>query len=79
MFHVPDRGVLFSGDGLATMGLLNPGEGPQMLEDVFHLDPEQAGASLSRIENLEADVLLPGHGKAWQGSPAEAVAAARIS
>ena len=78
MFHIADGGVLFTGDGLATMGLLDPGEGPQMLEDVFHLDPDQARASLSRIEDVDAGVLLPGHGQAWQGSPAEAVASARI-
>jgi len=77
MFHAPDRGLLFTGDGLVTMDLLGPDTGPQMLERRFHLDLEQAEESLSRIENLEADVLLPGHGTVWKGSPSEAVAMAR--
>jgi glyoxylase-like metal-dependent hydrolase (beta-lactamase superfamily II) len=37
----------------------------------------QAKESLARLEGLEADVLLPGHGDAWSGSPADAVAQAR--
>lgn len=73
MFHCPDRGLLFTGDGLATMDLLGPGTGPQVMERRFHLDPEQALASLTRIEDLDADLLLPGHGAPWKGSPSEAV------
>jgi glyoxylase-like metal-dependent hydrolase (beta-lactamase superfamily II) len=37
----------------------------------------QASESLARLEELEADVLLPGHGDPWTGSPADAVAQAR--
>ena len=77
MFHVPDRGLLFTGDGLATMDLLGFDTGPQHLDSRFHLDAEQANASLDRITGLEADLLLPGHGKPWQGSPAAAVEAVR--
>ena len=73
MFHMPERGVLFTGDGLITMDLLGSSEGPQMIGDMFNLDTAQALESLDRITKLQADLLLPGHGKPWAGSPAEAV------
>ena len=76
MFHCPDRGLLFTGDGLVTMDLLGPGEGPQIMDSRFHLDVDLARQSLERLLDLEADLLLPGHGDPWRGTPAEAVAAA---
>lgn len=77
MFHCPESGILFTGDGLVTMDLLGPTKGPQMMDDVFSLDGTEALSSLDRIVDLEADLLLSGHGKPWAGSPAEAVALAR--
>ena len=79
MFHLPDLGVLFTGDGLVTMDLLGSGTGPQPMPETFDLDHAQALASLDRIEGLEASLLLPGHGRPWRTSPMEAVAAARSS
>ena len=77
MFHCPERGLLFTGDGLVTMDLLGPGTGPQMMDRRFHLDSVEARQSLDRIADLEADLLLPGHGEPWGGSPADAIEAAR--
>jgi len=77
MFHMPDLGFLFTGDGLITKDLLGPRTGPQMIDDRFNLDSAQALASLDRIIDLEADLLLPGHGDPWTGTPAEAVALVR--
>ncbi len=77
MFHSPTRGLLFTGDGLVTMNLLGPERGPQLIEPRFNLDHDQARDSLERLEGLDADLLLPGHGDPWKGSPAEAVATAR--
>lgn len=79
MFHCRERGLLFTGDGLATIDLIGPGIGPQMLERRFHLDAEQALQSLDRVADLEAELLLPGHGAPWPGSPAEAVGLARAA
>jgi glyoxylase-like metal-dependent hydrolase (beta-lactamase superfamily II) len=77
MFHCPERGLLFTGDGLITMDLLGAGKEPQMMRDVFNVDSEQAMSSLDRITGLDADLLLPGHGRPWPGRPAEAVARVR--
>ena len=73
MFHLPGRGLLFTGDGLITMDLLGPDTRPQMIEQRFSLDHDQAMASLYRITDLDADLLLPGHGRPWAGTPAAAV------
>ena len=59
------------------MDLLEPKEGPQAMPEVFDLDHDQAVRSLDRIEDLPAELLLPGHGRPWWGSPSDAVAAAR--
>ncbi len=77
MFHVPQRGLLFTGDGLITMDMLGPGRGPQMIDRRFNLDHHRALESLDRIVSLEAALLLPGHGQPWAGRPSDAVARAR--
>jgi glyoxylase-like metal-dependent hydrolase (beta-lactamase superfamily II) len=77
MFHCPGLGTLFTGDGLVTMSLLGSGTGPRFMDEVFDLDSKQAHESLDRIVGLEADLLLPGHGAPWSGSPGDAVALAR--
>ena len=79
MFHLPELGALFTGDGLITMDLLGSGRGPQMIGEVFNLDHKVAIASLDRIAGLDASVIYPGHGDPWNGSPAEAVSLARSS
>jgi glyoxylase-like metal-dependent hydrolase (beta-lactamase superfamily II) len=77
MFHCPQLGLLFSGDGLVTMDLVGTGVGPQVMVSKFDLDPNQSLASLDRIVGLDANLLLPGHGQPWKGTPAEAVSIAR--
>jgi glyoxylase-like metal-dependent hydrolase (beta-lactamase superfamily II) len=74
--HLPDRGVLLAGDALMTEHALVPTPGPQLLPDFFHHDPAEARTSLRRLATLEAGVVVPGHGPAFWGSPAEAVEAA---
>lgn len=77
MFHCPDLGILFTGDGLVTMDLFGSAKGPQYMREIFDVDSTEAHASLDRIVGLEADLLLPGHGEPWSGSPAQAVELAR--
>lgn len=73
MFHIPDLGLLFTGDGIITTDLLGPSSGPQMIEERFNLDTDQAMASLDRVVGLDAHLLFPGHGEPWAGTPAKAV------
>lgn len=76
-YYLEDRKVVFSGDALVTMDLLSRSRGPLLLPEVFHHDAALAAESLDRLEALDAEVLLPGHGDVWHGDVAEAVAAAR--
>jgi hypothetical protein len=48
-----------------------------MIESKFNLDSAQALASLDKVVGLEANLLLPGHGQPWIGTPTEAVQIAR--
>lgn len=79
MFHVPEHGLLFTGDGLVTMDLLSGRTGPRMLDPRFHLDLPTALNSLQRLTDVDAAVLFPGHGNPWFGTPAEAAELARAA
>ena len=68
-------GVLFAGDALATLSFLNGETGPQLLP--FNEDAGRARDSLSRLEGLAARTVVVGHGNPFEGTPAEAVKAAR--
>jgi len=67
--------LLFCGDALATFAVDSGKTGPMI--HPFNEDRELAVRSLDALEPLRADVMLPGHGEPWQGSPGAAVAAAR--
>ncbi|SDO47998.1 Glyoxylase, beta-lactamase superfamily II [Microbacterium sp. ru370.1] len=71
----PAARAVFVGDALTTRHVLTgrTGPGPAPFTD----DPAEAVASLSHIEHLDADWVLPGHGPAFHGSPAAAVRAVR--
>lgn len=76
--HLPNKGVLITGDALITVDLWDPERrGPQMIRRQFNFDHHQAIGSLDRFIDLEADMIVPGHGKPWRGRPEEAVAQAR--
>lgn len=77
-FHLPDRGVLISGDALITVDVWDRSDrGPQAIRAPFNHDHNQAVDSLQRFEDLEAQAVIPGHGRPFRGSPARAVQEAR--
>jgi glyoxylase-like metal-dependent hydrolase (beta-lactamase superfamily II) len=69
--HVPDLDALFLGDTMTTRNVLTGARGPKPAP--FTLEPQQAVASLDRLEGVNATWLLPGHGPAWDGGVPEAV------
>jgi glyoxylase-like metal-dependent hydrolase (beta-lactamase superfamily II) len=69
--HVAAVDALFVGDAMTTRNVLTGAAGPKPAP--FTLEPEQAVASLDRIEGIDATWLLPGHGPAWDGGVPEAV------
>lgn len=61
-FHLPQHGVVITGDALVTAHPLSKHRGPQLLPAVFqHGDGLDA---LGRLAALDADVIVPGHGPA---------------
>lgn len=78
-FHVPERDVVFAGDALVTTDRFTGRRGPQLPPDPIQADPDQALASLGRLEDLDAEVVLVGHGEPWTNGVREAVQIARAS
>ena len=63
--------ALFVGDALATYAVTTGRHAPQIAP--FTGDPAQALKSLTRLENLAARLVLPGHGEPWTQGIADAV------
>jgi glyoxylase-like metal-dependent hydrolase (beta-lactamase superfamily II) len=76
-YHLADRGIVFSGDALVTRSVLTGRRGPQLHPAAFTVDAERARRSLEALAAIDAELMLPGHGHAFKGSPAEAAARAR--
>jgi len=74
-----DRGVLVTGDVLATENALTGRIGPQIMPSGLNEDTDQAMASLDALLAIEADLLLPGHGDPWTEGVAEAVRLAKAA
>ncbi|MEU9222049.1 MBL fold metallo-hydrolase [Streptomyces sp. NPDC048376] len=77
VYHLPDAGVVISGDALVSGHALSRIQGPQLLPDLFHHDRTRAIASLDVIAGLAGDLLLPGHGPAHRGPVKDAADRAR--
>jgi glyoxylase-like metal-dependent hydrolase (beta-lactamase superfamily II) len=76
VFHLPDHGVIFTGDALCELNPLTGRRGPQVMPGAFNVSSAQALESLERFEHLDG-VLLSGHGEPWHDGVAQAVARAR--
>ncbi|MET8558794.1 MBL fold metallo-hydrolase [Streptomyces sp. NPDC004959] len=76
-YHLPEHGVLVSGDALVTEHPTSRLAGPQLLPGMFHADRARTLASLAAFEAIQADTLLAGHGPVYRGDVREAVARAR--
>ncbi|WP_432138079.1 MBL fold metallo-hydrolase [Streptomyces sp. bgisy154] len=76
-YHLPAAGVVVSGDALVSGHPTSRVRGPQLLPTMFQHEREHALASLRLFEELEGDVLLPGHGPVHRGEVADAARRAR--
>jgi glyoxylase-like metal-dependent hydrolase (beta-lactamase superfamily II) len=75
--HVVSLGALFVGDAFATYAVTTGARGPQVAP--FTADAAEAVASLTRLEGISADLVLPGHGDPWTDGIQEAVRRVRQS
>jgi glyoxylase-like metal-dependent hydrolase (beta-lactamase superfamily II) len=71
-YHLPEAGVLITGDALVTAHPTSRARGPQLLLPMFQHDWEGALGALHVLGEVDADVLLPGHGPAHHGSASAA-------
>ncbi|MEU9368551.1 MBL fold metallo-hydrolase [Streptomyces avermitilis] len=76
-YHLPDAGILITGDALVTGHPTSRRQGPQLLPAMFHHDRDRAHGSLAALGRLDADVLLPGHGPVLDSPVERAVQHAR--
>lgn len=77
VFHLPEVGVLVTGDTLVTGHPVSPVRGPQLLPAFYDDDRARTVAALDRIASLPADTLLKGHGPVHHGPSDQAAATAR--
>jgi len=73
--HFAGHDTLFVGDALNTYSVATGWHGPQL--SPFNADRAQALDSLSRLEDVEATYVLPGHGAPWRQGARDAVKEAR--
>ncbi|MER7192627.1 MBL fold metallo-hydrolase [Streptomyces flaveolus] len=76
-YHLPDAGVVISGDALVSGHPTSRVKGPQLLPDMFHHERDRTVASLDVLARLDGDVLLPGHGPVHRGPVKDAARLAR--
>jgi glyoxylase-like metal-dependent hydrolase (beta-lactamase superfamily II) len=74
-----DRSALLCGDAVVTHNPLTGRIGPQIMPSAFNRDTPEALRSLAVLENVQADLMLPGHGDPFTGGLAEAVRLARAA
>jgi glyoxylase-like metal-dependent hydrolase (beta-lactamase superfamily II) len=76
-FLFAEERALFAGDSLCTWNPLTGERAPQVMPKPFNVDYAQCYESLARMEALDAETLLTGHGQPWDRGVGEAVKAAR--
>ena len=75
--YFADRQALMVGDALATYAVTTGEHRPQIAP--FSADRDQALTSLSRLEGIDAQFVLPGHGEIWRDGIDDAVKRVRDS
>ena len=77
VFHFPQHRALFVGDTICTWHPISGRRGPQLM--AFNVSNQTAFDSLSRYEDVEAHLVLVGHGEPWNQAPDRAVELARAN
>ncbi|MFD4366876.1 MBL fold metallo-hydrolase [Rhodococcus sp. NPDC058521] len=76
-YHLPSAGAVVTGDALVTGHGTSRITGPQLLLPMYHHDRAETLRSLDAIADVDADLVLPGHGPLHRGEIGAAVATAR--
>jgi glyoxylase-like metal-dependent hydrolase (beta-lactamase superfamily II) len=73
--HFATHDAVCIGDAIATYSVTTGIDQPRIAP--FTADPAQALDSLTRLDGLDARLVLPGHGQAWTGGLGEALRVVR--
>jgi glyoxylase-like metal-dependent hydrolase (beta-lactamase superfamily II) len=76
-FHLERDGVLVAGDALCTLNPVTGARGPQLMPRSLNLSSATCLDSLTKIQDVEVDVAVFGHGEPWRDGVAAAVERAR--
>ena len=71
--HAAIRPPPLTVDAMMTEHAVGRDAGPDLLPAFFNTDTGLARRSLGRLRPLAADVVVPGHGPTFRGTPARAV------
>ena len=71
--------VLFAGDAIITHELVTGGAGVRLMPHFVNEDNRACLVSLDRLEPVDADLVLVGHGTPWRDGPAAAARQARTA
>jgi glyoxylase-like metal-dependent hydrolase (beta-lactamase superfamily II) len=74
---LPDRGVLLVGDAMVNFDYASGARGLKLHR--FNEDRDEAIQSLDRLEPIEADTVLFGHGEPWRQGVRSAVESVRMA
>jgi glyoxylase-like metal-dependent hydrolase (beta-lactamase superfamily II) len=75
--HLPDRDALLSGDACVTLDPYTARRGPRVVARAATADSVQAFASLERLAETGARIVLSGHGEPWREGAEAMVSRAR--
>jgi glyoxylase-like metal-dependent hydrolase (beta-lactamase superfamily II) len=73
--HLRDRDAIFIGDAFVTLDVMSGAKGPRL--SPFNANWVRAFESLTRLDGVDARLVLPGHGAPWPGGMAAALAEVR--
>jgi glyoxylase-like metal-dependent hydrolase (beta-lactamase superfamily II) len=77
VFHFREQGAIFAGDSFCTWHVISGERGPR--PNAFNISTERALDSLRNYEQLDADLVLIGHGEPWTQGPAAAIERVRTA
>jgi glyoxylase-like metal-dependent hydrolase (beta-lactamase superfamily II) len=75
-FHLPDEGILLSGDALVTLDPYTGRTGPRIVARAATADVEANRRALANLAETDAGLVLPGHGLPFDGGIRRAAAEA---
>jgi glyoxylase-like metal-dependent hydrolase (beta-lactamase superfamily II) len=77
--HFERNGALVVGDALCSLNTLTGARGPQLMPRPFNVSTGTALDSLAKLQDVEADVVVFGHGEPWRDGVAAVVERARAT